>query len=227
MKSSWGILLLLFVPAWSATPQQPSEAPSGIRLQTFRGGQTYVAGTGRIIAVQTVADLALVKVEFSESGGSWRLLGDEVQIIKGGFLWKLPKRSIPKGRLRVSYKDPQEHEFSDQSEKDFAVDSSPVALQLQLAAALPRTLKGGTKMELKWQDGASKVTVSVVIDGKAEIIARDQPGTGGVAWVVPKIDAKGCRIVLEAGDRSWKSPPFEIDSSAPEIDGVDIEIPGK
>jgi hypothetical protein len=218
-------LLLLaagFLPAWV---QQPSE---GIRLQTFRGDRAYAAGTGRIIAVQTAADLARVKVEFSESG-SWSLLDDEIQVVNGGFLWKLPRRSIPKCRLRVSYKDSQGREFSDQSEKDFTIAFS-APQPLQLAVALPGTVKGGTKADLKWisQDGGSKVTVSVVVDGKAEIIARDQPGTGGVAaWIVPKIDAKGCRIILEAGDRSWKSPPFEIDSSAPEIEGVDNEISGK
>jgi len=220
---------------------------AGIRLANFRGGQTYVGGTGRPIVVQTEADLSQVKVEFSDAGGregSWKPLAD-LKLTPTGFHWTLPKISSTTCRLRVTMIDSRGREHSDASDKDFAIEpgegqttvSNPptkpptedVKEPLRLKTTIPDKVKGGTRMRLEWaaQDPAAKVTVSLVIDGNPGVLFKEQSASGGAEFVVPKVDQKDCQILLTAGDKKWSSRPFEIVSRPPSIDGVDIEIPRK
>jgi hypothetical protein len=106
---------------------------------------------------------------------------------------------------------------------------APAGLDLGLVSVVPAALKGGSSLEVKWRssDAASKVTVLLVIGEKAEPILKDQGAQGTSSWEVPRIDAKGCRLRLTSGDRTWDSRPFDIRSTAPPIDGVDIEVPGR
>ena len=220
---------------------------AGIRLANFRGGQTYVGGTGRPIVVQTEAELSQVKVEFSDAGGregTWKPLS-ELKVTATGFHWTLPKISSTTCRLRVTMLDSRGREHSDASDKDFAIEpgdgqttvSNPpvkpstedIKEPLRLKSTVPDKLKGGTRLRLEWiaQDPAAKVTVTLVVDGNAGVLFREQSASGGAEFVVPKVDSKDCQIVLAAGDKKWSSRSFEIVSRPPAIDGVDIEIPRK
>jgi hypothetical protein len=220
---------------------------AGIRLENFRGGQTFMGGTGRFIIVQTEAELGKVKVEFSGAGGkegSWKTLTD-LKVAPAGLYWMLPKITSAACRLRVSMVDAKGRELSDGSEKDFGIESGngqtavsnppvkpPVEDNkdpLRLKSVLPDKVKGGTKLRLEWiaLDPAAKVTVSLVGDGNPGILFRDQSASGGAEFNVPKIDLKECQIVLTSGDTKWTSRTFEIVSRPPAIDGVDIEIPKK
>ena len=93
----------------------------------------------------------------------------------------------------------------------------------------PGRLKGGTKLRLDWisLDPNLKITVFLVVDGNSGPLFRDQPPIGGADIVVPRIEGKDCQFVLTSGERKWTSKSFEIVSHAPNIDGVDIELPRK
>jgi hypothetical protein len=224
-----------------------AERIAGITLKNFRGGQTFMGGTGHFIFVQAEAELGKVKVEFSDAGGkegSWKTLTD-LRVEPAALYWMLPKITSATCRLRVSMVDAKGRELSDGSEKDFAIESgggqTPVSNPplktpiddnkdpLRLRTTLPDKLKGGTKLRLEWiaLDPAAKVTVSLVADGNPGVLFRDQSSSGGAEFVVPKIDVKDCQIVLTSGDTRWTSRTFEIVSRPPTIDGVDIEIPKK
>jgi hypothetical protein len=105
-------------------------------------------------------------------------------------------------------------------------EAPPPAGPLALQTAIPEVVKGGATVELRWaSSGEGKVTISFVADGKPTVIAKDQPATGRVEWAVPRVDLKECRIVVEMGEVSARSGPFEIDSSAPRIRGIEVEVP--
>lgn len=219
--------------------------PGGIRLLSFRGGQTYPGGTGRIIAVQAAADPAVVRVEFSEASGadgSWKDITAEMQKVNTGFFWRLPKARKATCRLRVSFKDAQGKEHSDASERDFSIEgpeNAPAATPAQaaetpkkaglLVSPIPGTLKGGTSLPLEWksEDPSAKVTLVLLIGDRAEAIAKDQPAQGKLAWEIPKVDAKAAAIRVIAGNRSETTAAFSIRSTAPAIEGVEIELPRK
>lgn len=102
----------------------------------------------------------------------------------------------------------------------------PPAGPLALETRLPEAIKGGATVDLRWASAAEgRVTVSLLVDGRATAIAKDQPATGSVAWSVPRMDRKGCQVVLEMGALSARSGLFEIDSSAPRIRSIEVEIP--
>ncbi len=108
------------------------------------------------------------------------------------------------------------------------VEPPPADGPLRLERALPSVIRGGTKVELAWKSReAGTVTVSLLAGKEKELIAKDQPAGGSFVWEVRERDLTGCRILLEQGDRSGKSSPFDIDSSAPRIRDVDVEVPGK
>jgi hypothetical protein len=213
----------------------------GVQLLTFRGKQSYAAGSGGLIMVKTDADPADLRVEFSDtSGRSWRPVeGTELRPLKGGLLWKLPGSTSATCRLRVSYTDAQGKIHGDQSDADFAIEgkagepavvtpapeAGPVRLETPLAAAL----KGGTVVELRWSavDPAAVVKLLLVVGEKPETVSESLPASGTYSWKVPRIDAKVCQLVFESGGKLVRSPRFEIDSSAPGVDAVDIEIPKK
>jgi hypothetical protein len=222
------------------------EKGSGIRLVNFQTGQSYIGGTGHFIFVETEADVARVKAEFSDAGGkdgTWKPV--TVTVGAKGLHWTLPQISSKTCRLRVSTQDSRGREVSDMSERDFAIEpssgpatvSNPPTIKppvderepLRLRTQMPDRLKGGTKMRLEWWslDPASKVTIALVVDGNSGILWKDQSAAGGAEFTVPKIDAKDCQIVLTSGERKWTSRTFEIVSKAPTIDSVDIEIPKK
>jgi len=217
----------------------------GIRLLNFRGGEAVGGGTRRPILLQTAADPARVKVEFSEASGkegSWKTLTD-LQPMARGFLWTLPKIVSSSCRLRVSMTDGQGKGWSDASEKNFTIESAETAIEVptmkppsdvqgdlfRLKAEPPGRVKGGTKLRLDWisMDPSLKITVSLVVDGNPGVLFRDQAPIGGAEVVVPRIEGKDCRFVLSSGERKWSSRTFEIVSHAPSIDGVDIELPRK
>lgn len=103
----------------------------------------------------------------------------------------------------------------------------PAAAVPALLTEFPATLKGGSSVNLRWTSGesAAKATLSLVADGKSEVIARDLPASGSLSWTVPRVDARDCRVVLEVGGREARSAPFEIDSSPPRIEAVELELP--
>ncbi|HLY09959.1 MAG TPA: hypothetical protein VKW04_11695 [Planctomycetota bacterium] len=220
---------------------QVSGRIEGIRLLNFRGGESLVGGTSRPILIQTSGDLGKVTVEFSDASGkegSWKPLTDLPRLEKG-FLWTLPKISTSTGRLRVSLTDDQGKRQSDQSDRDFRIETGETAIeipapptsagQLQLKSAIPDRVKGGTKLRLEWAAGqpSAKVTLSLVVEGTSGALFKDQGAIGTAEFVVPRIDSKECQIVLRSGDATWTSKTFEIISHAPAIDGVDIELPRK
>jgi hypothetical protein len=98
---------------------------------------------------------------------------------------------------------------------------------LTLLTALPPVIKGGTSVELRWssEKESGRLSIELVADGKREALRADLPGTGSLVWTVPKVDRRNCQIVLEMGDKSAKSRLFEIKSTAPQIDGIEIELP--
>ena len=223
------------------------ERGAGIRLVTFRGGHSYPAGSSRPIIIQTDADFSQVKVEFSDASGkegSWKPLKD-LQVTQTGFFWKLPQIRSTTCRLRVSMVDSKGRETSDVSESDFGIapgDGQTVVSDppvkpptednrdpLRLRSTVPDRVKGGQKMRVEWWalDTASKVTITLVVDGNPGVLFRDQSAAGGAEFVVPKVDAKECQIVLTSGELKAESRKFEIVSRAPTIDNVDIEIPKK
>jgi len=218
------------------------EVGAGLRLVNFRGGQSYIGGTGHFIFVETETDLSQVKVEFSSAGGkdgTWAPLTNLTLGVKG-LHWVVPNLSSKTCRLRVSTVDPKGRELTDMSERDFAIEpgsgqtvvSHPPTEDkepLRLRTTIPDKMKGGTKVRLEWWslDPASKVTVTLVVDGNPGVLWKDQSAAGGAEFTVPKVDARDCQIVLTAGDRKWTSRSFEIVSHPPTIDGVDIEIPKK
>ncbi len=105
-----------------------------------------------------------------------------------------------------------------------SADKGPIWLD----CTLPDVIKGETPVELRWvSNGTGKVTVSFVSEGKREVIARDQEPAGKVLWNVSKVDAKNCEILLEADGKTASSTKFEIDSTAPGINSVEVEIPKK
>lgn len=218
----------------------------GIRLENLRGGET-ISGTGRIIVVRTEVDLGRVKVELSDASGregSWKTLSD-LKPTPTGLYWTLPRISSATCRLRVSMADDKGREFSDRSDRDFAIENGPGSAAvahppvkppveerpepLRLKSVLPDKVKGGTRLRLEWVslDPAAKVTVSLVAEGAPGILWRDQPASGGAEFVVPRIDAKSCQIALSTPERKWISRTFEIVSHPPSIDAVDIELPKK
>jgi hypothetical protein len=213
----------------------------GIRLANFRGGESLIGGTSRPIMVQTSADLAKVKVEFSDASGkegSWKPVTDLPRLEKG-FLWTLPRITSSTCRLRVSFTDEQGKLRSDASEKDFKIETGETAIEVpvrppsdsrvELKSAIPDRVKGGTKLRLEWAAGepSAKVTISLVVDGTSGVLFKDQGAVGISEFVVPRIDSKDCQVVLTSGDAKWTSKTFEIISHAPAIDGVDIELPRK
>ncbi|MBV8882286.1 MAG: hypothetical protein JO332_20180, partial [Planctomycetaceae bacterium] len=213
----------------------------GLRLSNFRGGESLIGGTSRPILIQTAVDLSKAKVEFSEASGkdgSWKPLTDLTKLDKG-FLWTLPKINSSSCRLRVTATDAQGRTLSDASDRDFKIESGETAIEIpvrppsdtrmELKTAIPDRVKGGTKLRLEWAmgDPAAKVTVSLMVEGNAGPLFKDQSAMGVGEFVVPKIDSKDCQIVLTSGDAKWTSRTFEIISHAPSIDGVDIELPRK
>jgi hypothetical protein len=103
----------------------------------------------------------------------------------------------------------------------------PAAAGPVLWTELPATLKGGSTVDLRWTSGepAAKATLTFVAGGRSETIARDLPASGSFSWTVPRVDAKDCRVILEAGGREVRSAAFEIDSSPPRIEAVELELP--
>jgi hypothetical protein len=223
------------------------EIGSGLTLKNFRGGQSYIGGTGHFIFVETETDLAKVKVELStDSGkdGSW-VPAAGVTLTPKGLYWMLPNVSSKTCRLRVSTVDPKGREISDMSDRDFGIEpgsgqamvSTPPGVKppvedrepLRLRTQIPEKLKGGTKMRLEWWslDPASKVTITLVVEGNPGVLWKDQSSSGGAEFTVPRIDSRECQIVLTSGERKWTSRTFEIVSRAPSIEGVDIELPKK
>lgn len=213
----------------------------GIRLSNFRGGESLVGGTSRPILVQTSADLAKVKVEFSEASGregSWKAL-TELPHLEKGFLWTLPKITKETCRIRVSFIDEHGKPQSDASERDFRIETGETAIEvpakppgdgrLALRSQVPDRVKGGTKLRLEWAAGdpSAKVTISLSVDGNAGVLFKDQGPLGAADFVVPRVDSRECQILLTSQDATWTSKTFEIISHAPAIDGVDIELPRK
>jgi hypothetical protein len=144
------------------------EIGTGIRLVNFRGGQSYIGGTGHFIFVETETDLSQVKVEFSSAGGkegTWAPLTNLTLGVKG-LHWVVPNLSSKTCRLRVSTVDPKGRELTDMSERDFAIEpgsgqamvSVPPGTKpavdekepLRLRTQIPDKLKGGTKLRLEW-----------------------------------------------------------------------------
>ncbi|HLY75313.1 MAG TPA: hypothetical protein VKU80_14425 [Planctomycetota bacterium] len=213
----------------------------GLRLNNFRGGESMIGGTSRPIMIQTSADLAKVKVEFSDASGkegSWKPVTDLTRLEKG-LLWTLPRITSSSCRLRISATDGQGRPLADASDRDFKIETGETAIeipvkpatdvQLQLKSAIPDRVKGGTKLRLEWAAGdpAAKVTIALSVEGNSGVLFKDQGAIGALDFVVPKIDSKDCQIALTSGDQKWTSRTFEIISHPPAIDGVDIELPRK
>ena len=313
-----------------------AEGAAGLKLLNFRGGEVVAGGTGQVLQLRTAAPLSDLQVAFSADGGAtWKPVPREALTpVAGGLLWR-PVPSVTSGRcrLRVTYRDAGGREISDESERDFAIESlrpvaevtvpsgertAPVRLEYKVhtsevstaqqlllyvtedggrtwklhqtydpskpvefapsrpgeyglfrvarttaglqgdppapgarpqavvrvrgegpsapppAAAgpvlwteLPATLKGGSTVDLRWTSGepAAKATLTFVAGGRSETIARDLPASGSFSWTVPRVDAKDCRVILEAGGREVRSAAFEIDSSPPRIEAVELELP--
>ncbi len=107
-------------------------------------------------------------------------------------------------------------------------DRPAPAGSLALERRMPEVVAGGARVEISWTSAAEeKVQVLLEVNGERTPIARDQPPKGTCAWEAPKVDRKGCRIVLEQGPRRAASTPFDIDSSPPQIQDADVELPRK
>jgi hypothetical protein len=214
----------------------------GVQLLNFHGGQTVQAGSGALLMVKTDADPADLRVDFSDSAGkSWRPVEPEnLRPVKGGLFWRLPLAPSATCRVRVSYTDAQGKIHADQSEKDFVIEGKaleptvgkplpPSTGPVRLETPLSSVVKGGTVVDLKWsgppEDAVVKLMLSV--GEKLEVVAEALPPSGKFSWKVPRIDAKACALVFETGGKVSRTSFFEIDSSAPTVDGVDIEIPKK
>lgn len=98
-----------------------------------------------------------------------------------------------------------------------------------LTRNLEEVVRGGTRVNLTWNfNEAGAVTVSLQIaDKDKRVIARDQPARGQCVWEVPMENLSDCRILMEQNGRIEKSRRFEIDSSPPQIQDVDLEVPRK
>ncbi len=207
---------------------------AGVQLLNFRGGRSYAAGSGALVMVRTDADPAELRLDFSDSGGKeWRRVEpDDLRPVKGGLFWKIPLSASAACRLRVSYADAQGRIHADQSDRDFAIEEKPAAAAgsgLAIETPLPPALKGGTVFELRWSgaDPEAPVKLSLAVGEKTEPVADPLPPSGAFAWKVPRIDARACALIFESGGKTVRTGFFEIDSSAPAVDGVDIEIPKK
>ncbi|HEX7899700.1 MAG TPA: hypothetical protein VF950_18170 [Planctomycetota bacterium] len=219
-------------------------AGGGIKLMTFRGGETYEGLTNRIIHVKTDADLAQVRVEIStESGkdGTWKdVQRGDLKVETAGLFWRLPERGGDRCRLRVSVKDVQNKTHSDESEKDFTIRPpsgqgpsvvapravTPPPEGVRVEASLPAVVKGGTTHAVRWAaaDEKAKVKLLLVSPDTSEVIAESLSSAGTYTWTAPRKDLKGCRLRVESGGSSDHSTPFELDSTPPSVDGVDIEV---
>lgn len=222
-------------------------AGGGIRLMTFRGGETYEGSTNRIIHLKTDADLGQVRVELStESGkdGSWRdVPRSDLRVDPAGIFWRLPERGGDRCRIRVSIKDVQGKLYADESDKDFAIKppsgTGPAVVAprvvtappegVRMEAPLPPVVKGGSPYVIRWAAADDKAKVKLLLVGPdaAELIADSLAAAGTYTWTAPRKDLKGCRLRVESGSASDQSPVFELDSTPPGLDGVDIEIPNK
>ena len=222
-------------------------AGGGVRLLTFRGGEVYEGGTSRIIHVKTDADLAQLRVELStESGkdGTWRDVSrSELRVESLGLFWRLPERGGDRCRLRVSVKDVQNKVHSDESEKDFSIRPpsgrapevvapravTPPPEGVRMEASLPPIVKGGTTHALRWAAADDKAKVKLLLVGPdaSEVLADGLSAAGTYTWTAPRKDLKGCRLQVVAGGSSDQSSAFDLDSTPPNVDGVDIELPGK
>jgi hypothetical protein len=102
----------------------------------------------------------------------------------------------------------------------------PVTGTLRFETAMKDVVKGGTTVELSWSSSAEgKVRLTLVRDGKSSVMKEDLPSTGTFSWIVPKLDAKNCQLVLEQGAEKTPSRTFTIKSSPPEIKDAEIEVP--
>lgn len=220
-------------------------AAGGLQLLTFRGGEVYESGSSRIIHLKTDAEHSQVRVEIStDSGreGTWRDVPlSDLKVDTAGIFWRIPERASDAARLRVSVKDAQGKLLQDQSEKDFTIrlrgaapgpetpQRPPPAEGVRFESALPAVVKGGAIHTLRWSsaDPAAKVRILLVGNGPPELLADKLSASGTFSWTAPKKDQKGCRIRVEAGNAADESPNFELDSTAPAADGIEIEVPSR
>ena len=87
-------------------------------------------------------------------------------------------------------------------------------------------VRGGTSQPITWKSGLEgTVTLRLLFGEKELIIAKDLPPTGRFLWRVPSRDLADCRIQAAIGDARSHSIHFSIDSTAPGIDGAEIETP--
>jgi hypothetical protein len=109
------------------------------------------------------------------------------------------------------------------------VEPLPADAAAGLTRNLEETVRGGTKVSLTWSfKEAGPVTVSLLIGERdRRLIAKDQPARGQCVWEVPMENLADCRILMEQGERVEKSRKFDIDSTPPQIQDVDVEVPRK
>lgn len=227
-------MLVLVALLAALPPQDPPAAPPELRLVNFRGGEACYSGRGRLLALKTNLLPSDIRVEYSgDSGKTWVAVAREnLSSVNGGLLWRpMPLETGRAFRLRVSHRDAQGKVISDQSDRDFSIEARAASLKaegpLAFTMMLPDAVKGGTTQDVAWlcRDVKGPVSISLVVDGKKQELAKEMPASGSVSWAVPAVDAKECTLVLEVDGKALVTPSFEIDSRAPEIKAVEVEIP--
>ena len=140
----------------------------------------------------------------------------------------------------MSVKDVQNKVHADESEKDFTIRPAtgqgpsvvapravtPPPEGVRMEASLPPIVKGGTTHPVRWAAADEKAKVKLLLIGPdtSEVLADSLSSAGSYTWTAPRKDLKGCRLRVESGAASDHSSIFELDSTPPNVDGVDIEV---
>ncbi|MBI5701134.1 hypothetical protein HZC34_04715 [Candidatus Saganbacteria bacterium] len=165
----------------------------------------------------------------TDSGASYSKVEQTINYWNNGgsCTWDVPQALNGKNvKFKVEVVDYVNNAATDES-KSYKIMFIP---KVSIVYPIPYSFAGGSTYNIKWKASATAsnlaqnpITIKFSSDNGAswETIAANQPNTSEYIWKVPSIDAKYCKIRIEAvdvdGTIGSSDMGFRIDSTAPDI----------
>jgi hypothetical protein len=199
------------------------------------GGEYLKGNTAYNITWAATGEVEPVTINLrysTNSGSSWTMIISN-EANDGTYAWTTPLIDSTTCRVSIEATDGLSRVATDQSNADFAIDSSNPGVTV-VAPAGGERIAGGSSFNVQWTatdpvgfpTNAITLRYSTDSGGTWTPIAAAQPNTPPYSWTVPTVNSSTCRVSVEATDyvgqtdTSLSASDFTIDSTTPTITSI-------
>jgi len=196
------------------------------------GGEYLKGNTAYNITWAATGEVEPVTINLrysTNSGSSWTMIISN-EANDGTYAWTTPLIDSTTCRVSIEATDGLSRVATDQSNANFAIDSSNPGVTV-VAPAGGERIAGGSSFNVQWTatdpvgfpTNAITLRYSTDSGGTWNLIAAGRPNTSPYSWTVPSVNSTTCRVSIEATDYvgnttgGMSASDFTIDSTTPAI----------